>query len=111
MPVIITMPSTIIPIIAMTIWRLFASQKQLAKANSGKRIQINASPNEYAGKTETAEESKHTAQKARQARTQKNFTQPQSFKRMQRAKKTSPHKDSHKSAGLRSISRIRGPQR
>ena len=46
MPVIITMPRAVIPIIAIIICRLFASQKQLAKAKSGKRIHTNASPSE-----------------------------------------------------------------
>tara|TARA_A100001015_G_C14659137_1_gene582288 strand:+ start:21 stop:458 length:438 start_codon:yes stop_codon:yes gene_type:complete len=85
------------------------SQNTQAIANSGKRNQINASVNAYNGTFEKTPEIRHTAQKTKEAFTQNTRRNLPSFNLSERPIKPKQIIEIQASAGLLSISKIKGP--
>ena len=86
------------------------SQNTHAIANNGKRNQINASVNEYNGIFEKIAEIRHTAQKTKAVLTQNTRRNRPSFDLIEWAIKPREIMEIQASAGLLSISKMKGPK-
>ena len=85
------------------------SQKTQAMANKGKRNQTKASVKEYIGILEKAADRRQTAQKTNAAFTQNIFRNAVCFNFIARITNPMQITDIHASAGLLSMSKMKGP--